>query len=111
MYAFTPRTNAASLFGPKKPLEVVSVPPVFVRDEMQITIPESSEALNLRAPALSIAILQHHALEVVLRLRVPISKERGFLSFTHDMRHTVVVAVGCYLPRERIRSPNRHCRA
>src|SRR5262249_8328807 len=91
-----------SLSGAEQPLQVVSVPAVIVRNELQISFTQSFEPDDLRPAALSVSILEHHFFQMVLGLCIPVSKERCLPCFTHNMRNAVCVSVDRDLGCQRV---------
>ena len=91
-----------TLQGAKQALQVVSIPAVFVGNELKVALPQGFKAENLRPASLGIAVLEHHPLEVVLRLSISVAKESRFHGVSHDVRNPVLVPVNGDLPGQRI---------
>src|SRR3954447_11940638 len=61
--------------GSQQSLQVIAVPPVFVGDEMQVTIAQGVHALNFSASPLCVPILNHHVFQMIFGLSIPVSEE------------------------------------
>jgi len=85
-----------AFFRAEKPREIIPIPPVLVRTEVQVSASQCAEAPNLSPAALRVAIFQHHTLQVILGLRVTVAEERRLFGFAHDVRHADVIAIDAY---------------
>ena len=69
---------------------------------MQVVVAQGLFALNFSTPSLSVAVLKHHALEMILRLGIAVAEKSGRLGFANDVRHARFVTINGDLFAERV---------